>query len=342
MSDPFNEPTQSAAKPDELQFDHAEMDGADESAGLNCHQCNQPLVATYYQVNQEVVCPNCTQSIGAMIEGGSRTGRIFKALLFGTIAAAVGSVIWYAIGALTGYEIGLIAIVIGVMVGGAVRAGSGGRGGWVYQLLAVGLTYLSIVTSYIPQIYQAFDENSQQEVSQFDGMQFEKVAFLSDDSVEVNDQAAELQDAMHAVDRAVQNGGAVLVFQDDPEAETAAFLAWSSYAGGTLVDVYSIDDRTATRPQGSRVDEIKKHAWGPAFLFVVVFALSLAAPFLSGLQNLIGLLIIAFALYQAWKMNKKLQLEIAGPFHIGGTSPVPMAVSAPPVSSDDDIVPRAS
>ena len=40
----------------------------------------------------------------------------------------------------------LIAIVVGLFVGRAVRWGSGGRGGRLYQGLAVVLTYLAIVS----------------------------------------------------------------------------------------------------------------------------------------------------------------------------------------------------
>ena len=34
------------------------------------------------------------------------------------------------------------------------------------------------------------------------------------------------------------------------------------------------------------------------------------------MENIIGLLIIGFALYQAWKMNQKVVLDIDGPFQL--------------------------
>jgi Flp pilus assembly protein TadB len=49
-------------------------------------------------------------------------------------------------------EIGLVAILVGVMVGKAIRRASGGFGGRQQQILAVVLTYFSIATSYIPVI----------------------------------------------------------------------------------------------------------------------------------------------------------------------------------------------
>jgi hypothetical protein len=52
-------------------------------------------------------------------------------------------------------EIGLIAILVGWMVGKAIRHASNGMGGRPQQILAVTLTYFAISTSYIPvMIYQ--------------------------------------------------------------------------------------------------------------------------------------------------------------------------------------------
>ena len=72
-----------------------------------------------------------------------------QAALFGLGAAALGSVIFYGVTALTGYEIGLIGVLVGYLVGKAVRKGSGSIGGVQYQVLAVGLTYLSITSTYV-------------------------------------------------------------------------------------------------------------------------------------------------------------------------------------------------
>ena len=49
-----------------------------------------------------------------------------------------------------GVQIGIVALGVGWMVGKAIRAGSYGIGGRPQQLLAVGLTYFAISTSFIP------------------------------------------------------------------------------------------------------------------------------------------------------------------------------------------------
>jgi hypothetical protein len=59
---------------------------------------------------------------------------------------------------------------------------------------------------------------------------------------------------------------------------------------------------------------------------VLLFAIAFIAPVLAGLQNIIGLLIIGFALWEAWKINKARQLNFTGPFSVnpqaaGGMTP---------------------
>jgi hypothetical protein len=43
----------------------------------------------------------------------------------------------------------------------------------------------------------------------------------------------------------------------------------------------------------------------------------LAAPFLAGIQNAIGIFIIGIGLYEAWKVNRRTPVAIEGPFHVG-------------------------
>lgn len=50
------------------------------------------------------------------------------------------------------------------------------------------------------------------------------------------------------------------------------------------------------------------------FKFIVACVLSLAVPWLEGPSNIIGWIIIGFGLMQAWQMNRKLKIEVSGPF----------------------------
>jgi hypothetical protein len=53
-----------------------------------------------------------------------------------------------------------------------------------------------------------------------------------------------------------------------------------------------------------------------------LMALFYATPILVGVQSPIALLIVGIALYEAWKLNKKVELRITGPYQVaGGAAP---------------------
>ena len=232
---------------DELQFDRAETVpppppppagvgepvpveyGTPATAGgvAACAACGEPITDVYFEANGKVVCPRCREAVAASRTGGSAVGRLLKATAFGVGAGIGGALIWYLVRRMTGYEVGLIAILVGLMVGGGVKAGSNGRGGIGYQLVAVLLTYLAIASNYIPDIL------------------------------------AELR--------------------------------------------------------GTEIAE------NPVALVIVTAITAVAAPFLGGISNILGLLIIGFALFQAWGMNKANPVVFNGPYRLapGGVAPLP-------------------
>ena len=119
------------------------------------------------------------------------------------------------------------------MVGASVRKGCGGRGGWLYQGMAILLTYCAIVVTYVPFVLKGIQEGQIQE-------------------------------------------------QKQPE---------------------------APKPADPSPIQI-------AVALAVVFAIAFLAPFLAGFENILGLIIIGFALYEAWKLNKRRRFEFAGPFRL--------------------------
>ena len=146
--------------PDDLQFDQAEFADvtATESDNVTpCSACKTPITDLYFETGGRIVCASCRDRIESALRGGSRLTRVLKALVFGTIAAVAGAFLYHAIMTITGLNIGLVAVVVGVLVGGAVKAGSAGRGGRFYQLLAVFLTYSAISAMYaVPAFVEGF------------------------------------------------------------------------------------------------------------------------------------------------------------------------------------------
>lgn len=248
-----------------LQFDAAESTAAATPQGIACGNCGKTLTGIYHLLNQTILCSTCRQRLEREWKGGSGTGRLSKALLYGLGGAALGSAIYYAVLAMTGLEIGLIAILVGFLVGKAVQKGSGGRGGATYQAMAILLTYFAIVSTYIPLIVKEFREN--------------------------------------------------------PGLQAAAD---SSTAGAGLAAEDSLATTAATADSSGADVAASQVSFGQ-FLLAVGAMLALAAvlPFLAGIGNIIGLLIIGFALYEAWKLNKRPILAFTGPFQVGAAAPRP-------------------
>jgi len=57
--------------------------------------------------------------------------------------------------------------------------------------------------------------------------------------------------------------------------------------------------------------------------FVVLFGFAMASPFLQGVGNILGILIISFGLWQAWKLNTPAVLAVDGPFSLQASRAAP-------------------
>lgn len=153
----MTQPPDSDQSDNELQFDQADYDQVDYgvSGGIACGLCERPIPDSYFKVNQAIVCEECHGHIRAAREQPSgAAGRAFRALGFGLVGGTLGFAIYYGVLKLTGYQVGLISVVVGYLVGLAVRSGSNQRGGWFYQLMAIAITYCSIAATYVPFVME--------------------------------------------------------------------------------------------------------------------------------------------------------------------------------------------
>lgn len=91
------------------------------------------------------VCPSCRATVEREIEQQSIDPNVAGALLWGALAAFVGSAAWYGIASVTDGEFGVLAIGIGWLVGKAVVRGSGDKRGSLLQAVAAALTVLAIL-----------------------------------------------------------------------------------------------------------------------------------------------------------------------------------------------------
>lgn len=136
-----------------LQFDRAEPvdpTQAGAAAAARCGTCDTSLPSEYFDVGGVPACRPCKDRIVAHATPVRGFATTMRATVFGFGAALAGAVLYYGVIAITEFEIGLVAIVTGYMVGWAVRRGARGRGGRRLQLAAAGLTYLSVALAYTP------------------------------------------------------------------------------------------------------------------------------------------------------------------------------------------------
>jgi hypothetical protein len=134
---------------DDLQFRRAQpMDNTEVQAQKSCAACKQLIEGPYFQVQQHVICPSCA----AKIQVGKQAKRPIpwvRLAIYGAGAALAGSIL-YAIPLAMGFQIGIVALAVGWMVGKAIRTGGYGVGGRPQQILAVALTYFAISMSFFP------------------------------------------------------------------------------------------------------------------------------------------------------------------------------------------------
>ncbi len=264
----------------EIQFStHEPVIAEPDGRVLSCIACNQPIETSYYALADQILCPTCrdTISVSPKVSG---LVRFAKAFCFGTLAGLLGALIWYMIRVVANIELGLIAILVGFMVGKAVHYATAGKGGILYQILAVLITYSCISVNYVPDIFQALME-----------------------------------------DVAKQD-------LDDPTAEKGLGAPASSIVETTnesATEVIATESTTETPQSSPKEIEGSDQSPIPPFVAIIIVALitlilALASPVLMGFENPIGLLIIGFALWEAWKFSATHPLPITGPYQVDSQS----------------------
>ncbi len=213
-----------------LSFERAEFEDQ-ASPALTCGYCRKPIHNQYWQISKRPACADCRTLVQQELLSSTSSARFFSALRLGALAAVAGSVGWIIVTKVTGYEVGIVAIGVGWLVGKAVRKGAGGFGGRRYQVMAVLLTYSAIAFASLPAIFEAL--------------------------------------------------------RASPKHAAATAAAATPVGLGTVIG-----------------------AW------LMLLAIAFASPFLAGMKNFMGLIIIGIGLYEAWKFTRALPVQVLGPFAI--------------------------
>lgn len=280
--------------------------GGAAAPGLICSACNKPVVDEYFEVVGKATCRTCKFAIEEAMTGGSRVARVIRASLAGVVAAAIGAYLYHALTKATDREFAIAALVLGAMVGGAVRWGAKRRGGWAYQWMAVLLTYASIGGAHLPEFIDAIQGG----VSEPAASQAASPSPAAG-SPSVPEPAAMQAGTIPPASPAASPAPANPPLAAAPEAEPAAAATAEKPAA----------DAQAAEPAPDVPPLMKKHPFASLIVIgVVALAVAGAWPvFLLASEPgtaLLGILITFFGLQAAWKMNRKLVVEFTGPYRV--------------------------
>ncbi|MBK8177947.1 MAG: hypothetical protein IPK67_03410 [Planctomycetes bacterium] len=253
----------------------AQAGGKDSEPRRQCEACSIKIAGEYFQVDERFVCPECRNTLVAEEREARPGSQVPGAFAWGGLAAVAGSALWVLITRVTGWEIGLVAIAVGWLVGSGVRKGVGGRGGRVPQFIAVVLTYLAIVATYVPDLHRGVMQ--------------------------------ELDDAAVVDNRGPESSPQTLT-ASVPVDSQASFSTAQGPRGESAPGAHA--ESAASEPMG----DPRPALLGLAAYGLFLFGLASIVPFLDLPGNLIGLAILFFALHEAWRLNKRKELVVAGPF----------------------------
>ena len=285
------------------QFDRSEF-AKDSPGGPFCRECRGPIRDEYYDVGGIVVCSICHMKRG---RARGRLIRCFKALLFGSLAAAVGAGIYRANMFGTGWNFSLVAVLVGYMVGGAVKTGSGERGGRFYQFLAMFLTYSALVGMFVPELWQALGSSS-------------KKGKEAENQIEKEIRQEVKTDPGRNADAKLAENSALPKAEARPVA--AASKPWRSKRRPRAGPPRRSEGPTRGR---RRARQRLRGAFQVLYLLVMLLltlilliGLIYAVPLLVAIHSPISLFIFGIALWQAWMMTRAVDIPVTGPYRIRG------------------------
>lgn len=143
----------------DLQFDKAEYKEPPPPSDA-CVNCSQSAAPQYYLLGDRRVCGPCAGLLEKIGQAPTR-GQFWTAALWGMGAAVVGAVGLMIVTAVSGYQLGLLSILVGWLVGRAMNQATGARGSRGLQLLALAISYVGITASYAPVFIEGLKKSAE-------------------------------------------------------------------------------------------------------------------------------------------------------------------------------------
>jgi len=135
------------------------------AAASTCAQCGSDRVAEPVFASQQLEAIGGAPAATATTSAPSfepvvpvAMGDLVGGVLGGLVAAVVASGIWYAVVAFSGWQVGLVAVAVGWLVGQGVVFGAGGRASVPLVAASVVFTVLALGVSEYLIVWHLFNE----------------------------------------------------------------------------------------------------------------------------------------------------------------------------------------
>jgi len=121
-----------------------------------CASCSMPIEsgdenliikASKKKERDTFLCAQCLAKVETALEEETRNPNVLLAFVGGLGCAVVAGLIWYFFVTLTGWQVGIIAILMGWLVGQGVVRGAGNKRGTALRWISVLLTLVAIFFS---------------------------------------------------------------------------------------------------------------------------------------------------------------------------------------------------
>lgn len=279
----------------------------DGPTGVSCTGCGVALAGGHFLLNGTPWCPTCKEEMQHQTRFTFR--KLLKSCLAGYVGAIVAGGLWALVTIVTGYQLGLIAIFVGLIVGHAVRWGARPATGRRFQILALALTVLGLSYSTIPMLVKEFKDNPDYLEDLKKGW---KKAGEAEAQVVSEEKGTSTTEAPAETASAVPGTAGTDAQAEVPAAplEKPAAVAEGSDRAEDAGPASVGDHDDGMNPILGLLLGIALMAAG---LFLAVFVAPLGIYVLCLFGDPFSFIFLAIALWEAWRINTPVRLEFEGP-----------------------------
>lgn len=114
-----------------------------------CQNCKTKVKGNLHKITDNKkyldVCEKCRDSIMGEVEAQSKNVKYFPAILLGVVLGLVGAVLWFLSVIITKYELGIVALGVGFLVGYGISKGAGKKKSRNLQIISAIIALISIL-----------------------------------------------------------------------------------------------------------------------------------------------------------------------------------------------------